>query len=89
MLPGLSRMQDTGRELGLVGGIREELGFQAEAPAFAVRRATLSRRAALQEMLDKGYVYQKEIPISFNRKIKIVCANWELLIKDGLWNPDA
>ena len=46
-------------------------------------------RAALQEMLDKGYVYQKEIPISFNRKIKIVCANWELLIKDGLWNPDA
>lgn len=45
-------------------------------------------RAALQEMLDKGYVYQKEVPISFNRKIKIVCANWELLIKDGLWNPD-
>lgn len=40
-------------------------------------------------MLDKGYVYQKEVPIAFNRKIKIVCANWELLIKDGLWNPDA
>lgn len=46
-------------------------------------------RAVLQEMLDKGYVYQKEVPIAFNRKIKIVCANWELLIKDGLWNPDA
>lgn len=46
-------------------------------------------RAALQEMLDKGYVYQKEVPIAFNRKIKIVCANWEQLIKDGLWDPDA
>lgn len=45
-------------------------------------------RAALQEMLDKGYVYQKEVPIAFNRRIKIVCANWELLIKDGLWNPE-
>ena len=44
-------------------------------------------RAALQEMLDKGYVYQKEVPIAFNRKIKIVCANWEQLIKDGPLGP--
>lgn len=45
-------------------------------------------RAALQEMLDKGYIYQKDVPIAFNRKIKIVCANWEQLIKDGLWDPN-
>lgn len=45
-------------------------------------------RSILQEMLDKGYVYQEETPVSFNRKIRIVRANWELLIKDGLWDPD-
>ena len=46
-------------------------------------------RAVFQEMLDKGYVYQEETPVAFNRKIRTVRANWELLIKDGLWNPDA
>lgn len=46
-------------------------------------------RAALQEMIEKGYVYQEEVPIAFNRKIKIVCANWDLLIRDGLWDPKA
>ena len=48
-----------------------------------------SVRSALQEMMSKGYVYQREVPIDFNRKIKIICANWERLIEDGLWNPDA
>ncbi len=46
-------------------------------------------RAILQEMLDKGYVYQEETPVTFNHKIRTVHANWELLIKDGLWNPEA
>ncbi len=44
--------------------------------------------AALQEMVDKGYAYQREVPVAFNRKIKIICADWDRLCEDGLWDPD-
>lgn len=44
--------------------------------------------AALQEMVDKGYAYQREIPVAFNRKIKIICADWDRLREDGLWDSD-
>lgn len=39
--------------------------------------------AALAQMLEKGYLYQKESPVSFNQRVRIVCANWDLLVQDG------
>lgn len=44
-------------------------------------------RAALSQMMEKGYIYQRDYRVTFNRKVKIVAADWELLIKDGLWAP--
>lgn len=41
--------------------------------------------AALQEMMDRGLVYQTEQKVSFNRKVKVVAANWPALEKVGLW----
>lgn len=45
-------------------------------------------RISLLEMMDKGYIYQKDYRVEFNRKVKIVAANWELLAKNGLWSYD-
>lgn len=42
--------------------------------------------AALQEMMEKGWVYQREQKVSFNRKIKVIAANWDALEKAGLWS---
>lgn len=42
---------------------------------------------ALREMLDKGLLVQKERRVDFNRKIKVITANWEALIAEGLWDP--
>lgn len=39
--------------------------------------------AALAQMLEKGYLYQKDSPVSFNQRVRIVCANWDLLVQDG------
>lgn len=43
---------------------------------------------ALREMLDKGLLVQKERRVDFNRKIKVITANWEALIAKGLWDPN-
>ena len=43
-------------------------------------------RISLLEMMDKNYIYQKDYRVDFNRKVKIVAANWELLAKVGLWS---
>lgn len=39
--------------------------------------------AALAQMLEKGYLYQKDSPVSFNQRVRIVYANWDLLVQDG------
>ncbi len=43
-------------------------------------------RAALQEMIDKGYVYQRMQRVDFNRSVRVTAANWEMLAKAGLWS---
>ena len=42
--------------------------------------------AALQEMLDKGLIYQRLQRVAFNKEVKVVAANWEELAKQGLWS---
>lgn len=43
---------------------------------------------ALREMLDKGLVVRKDRRVEFNRTVKVITANWEALIAEGLWEPD-
>lgn len=43
---------------------------------------------ALREMLDRGLLVQKERRVDFNRKVKVVTADWEALIAAGLWHPN-
>ena len=43
--------------------------------------------AALHKMLELGYLYQKQTAISFNT-IKTIAVKWDLLIKDGLYDPE-
>lgn len=42
-------------------------------------------KAALVRMIDQGYIYQKDYHIARGKRIKVLAANWKLLIKDGLW----
>ena len=42
--------------------------------------------AALQEMLDKGLIYQRLQRVAFNKEVKVAEANWEELAKQGLWS---
>lgn len=64
-------------------------------PTFLGTVAAVSRRneapetlvhAALSEMLKKGFVYQREQKVNFNRTIKVVAANWDKLEQAGLWS---
>jgi len=41
----------------------------------------------LRKMLDLGYIVRKEKKLRFSKTVTILTANWELLIKDGLWRP--
>lgn len=43
---------------------------------------------ALKKMLDIGYLYQKEQQIALRYKVRALQANWELMIKDGIWDPN-
>ena len=43
---------------------------------------------AMKQMLDIGYLYQKEQKISFEQKIRALKPNWELMSRDGIWDPD-
>ena len=65
-------------------------------PSFNGTVAAVARRngveepevaAALQEMLDKGLVVRKDRRVDFNRTVKVITANWEALIAEGLWDP--
>ena len=44
-------------------------------------------RCALTKMISDGYILQKERHLSLTKSVRIVYANWELLIRDGLWTP--
>lgn len=39
----------------------------------------------LKKMLDMGYIVRKERRIKFQKTVMVLTANWEKLIKDGLW----
>lgn len=62
---------------GTVAAVARQNGV--EEPAVA---------AALQEMLDKGLVVRKDQRVDFNRTVKVIAANWEALIAEGLWDPN-
>lgn len=42
-------------------------------------------KIVLQEMLDSGLVYRKDYRVDFNRKVKVIAADWEKLHEEGLW----
>lgn len=44
--------------------------------------------AAVAEMLGKGLIYQKEQAVNFNRRVKVLAADWDALVKEGLWSYD-
>lgn len=42
-------------------------------------------QAALSSMIEQGYLYRTEQWVAFNRKVRIIAANWEVLRKEGLY----
>ena len=40
---------------------------------------------ALKKMIDTGYIIRRDRRIHFGKTVKVLTANWEMLIKDGLW----
>lgn len=42
-------------------------------------------KIALQKMINSGYISKRKEKIDFNNEIRIIYPNWDLLIKDGLW----
>ena len=45
-------------------------------------------RAGMSEMIQRGYLYQKSVPMSDGRTVKVLEADWGLLAKDGIWSMD-
>ena len=43
--------------------------------------------ATVSDMLNKGFLVQKQRRVDFNRAVKIVAADWDKLIQAGLWEP--
>ena len=44
---------------------------------------------AVKKMLDMGYLYQRETRVGFNDKVRVLYVKWDLLIRDGWYDPDA
>lgn len=44
-------------------------------------------RATLNIMLEKNYLYKHKQYVDFNKQIPVLAANWDLLIKEGLYVP--
>jgi len=44
--------------------------------------------SAVAKMLELGYLYQKQKVLRSLDTIKVICANWELMIKDGIYDPE-
>lgn len=42
-------------------------------------------KAALIELLGKGWCYQRTKYIEFGRVARVITANWEKLAEEGLW----
>ncbi|MCQ4023213.1 MULTISPECIES: hypothetical protein [unclassified Ruminococcus] len=42
-------------------------------------------RSALGEMLEKGYLYQRECTMDSGRTIKVLMADWDKLDEDDIW----
>lgn len=45
-------------------------------------------RIALSEMLEQGYLYQRERTMPINRTIKVMMADWDKLDADGIWKKN-
>lgn len=62
--------------------------FMGTVSAVAKRNNVPERfiHAALQKMIDEGLIYQREENVKYNKKIRIVVADWEALEKAGLWS---
>ncbi len=78
--------------------IIEDLNYVADKPAIiATFWSTIEMVArknsvpseeihdAMLKMMEEGYIRQKERFLSFNRKVRVVCVDWEKAIADSLW----
>lgn len=46
-------------------------------------------QASLRQLMDQGYISQKQEWTSFHKLLKVLKVNWEKAIADGLWDPNA
>ena len=44
-------------------------------------------KAVLARMLEEGYLYQRSHSFGVNRRTKVICADWDRLISEGLFTP--
>lgn len=44
--------------------------------------------ATLHQMLELGYLYQREHKLEFKKFIKVLGVNWDFLIRKGIWDPE-
>lgn len=44
-----------------------------------------SVRECVSDMMQRGYLYQKNVPMNEGRVVKVLEADWDLLARDGIW----
>ena len=44
--------------------------------------------SALKQLMEYGYIYQRETRVRSNNRVKIVVADWKALKRDGIWTQE-
>lgn len=64
--------------------------FNGTVEAVATRNQVPAEQisATLARMIDEGLIIRKEQRVEFTKYVKVLAADWTLLIKQGLWIPE-
>lgn len=46
-------------------------------------------QASLRQLIERGYISQKQEWTNFHKLLKVLKVDWEKAIADGLWDPES
>lgn len=81
IIENMAYIADKPKIIPTFNGTAEAVASRNEVPLEQIT-ATLAR------MIDEGLLVRKEQRVEFTKRVKVLAADWSLLIQQGLWTPD-